>query len=246
MSDASKLNIYQRLALVMAAVPYVQKDVTIQGYKGISRDGVVAAVRRELLANGVLAVTTQATTADGVVVGGYRNTPRTDKEDNKLTIYWGAYITRFTNIDNPADFVEVQHAAEGQDYNDKAPGKSATYAEKLNFIKGLCLETGINDEERNPEDAPPAEEAPRAATGKAPIKQPKEKEPAEAPEDNTPASAGMLKMIRAEAVAKGLAVNVEAAVKKAGHTMDAMPKTFAKKLLAKLEKTAMREPGQEG
>jgi hypothetical protein len=242
MNDATKLNIFQRMLKVQQAVEYVKKDVSIQGAgKGVARDAVVAAVRQHLIANGVYVYTSQTS-------GDYRNTPRTNKEDNKLTIYAGWYTTRFVNVDDPKDFIEVSHAAEGQDYGDKAFGKSSTYAEKLNLVKGLFLETGIDDESRNPgevvtDDTPPET---RPETGKAPIKTPKSKEPEAAPEDNTPASAGMLKMIRAEAVAKGLAVNVEASVKKAGYTMDAMPKTFAKKLLAKLEKSAMREPGQEG
>lgn len=236
MSESKTLNIHQRLSLVMLACPYVKKDTSIPGSgKGVSRDAAVAAVRRELLNNGVIAYTTQVT-------GGHRDTDRTSKAGTTLSIYVGTYTTRFVNVDDPKDFIEISHTAEGQDYGDKAPGKAATYAEKLNILKGLMLETGIADEERNPDETQePEPEKPAIRAPKA-----KGEEAAAAPEDNTPASKGLLTMIKAEAEAKGILSSVEEWVTKQGHSMDAMPKSVAMKARAKIEKAKMREPGQEG
>jgi hypothetical protein len=256
MNDATKLNIYQRMALVMDECPYIQKDTIVQGYKGVSRDGVVAAVRRVLLKNGVMAFTSQAS-VDGVVVGGYRDTPRTNEKDNKLTIYWGAYVTKFVNIENPSDLIEVQHAAEGQDYGDKAPGKAATYAEKLNFLKGLCLETGINTEERNPGETPqepapaPAIRAPKEKAAPAAEAEPAaEATPAAEPEDTSLASKGAIAMLTRDIEEKHLMPAVVTMLAKNKATLETLTRTRAKKLREWVARqpawAGEREPGQEG
>lgn len=239
MTDNAKLNIHQRLAAVMAECTYVKKDTSIPGSgKGVSRDAAVAAVRREMLKQGVIAYTTQ-------ISGGHRETDRTSKQGTTLSIYVGTYTTRFVNIETPTDFIEITHSAEGQDYGDKAPGKAATYAEKLNILKGLMLETGIADEERNPGEESEPEPAP---AGKAPIKPPKAKGEAapEAEEDKTPATKGLITMLKSAAEAKGLLSNVEAILKKSGCTFENVTKVRAKKALDWVESQTMREPGQEG
>lgn len=233
---SSNLNIHQRLSLVMTACPYVKKDTSIPGSgKGVSRDAAVAAVRRELLNNGVIAYTTQ-------VSGAHRETDRTSKQGTTLSIYVGTYTTRFVNVDTPTDFIEITHTAEGQDYGDKAPGKAATYAEKLNILKGLMLETGIADEERNPDEGP--EQEPEKPAIRAPKARGEQAAPAA--EDNTPASKGLITMVKAEAEAKGILANVEEWITKQGHSWDKLPKAVAMKAREKIEKAKMREPGQEG
>jgi hypothetical protein len=143
------LNIYQRLAAVAAnpEVAYIKKSVgTGQGdAKGVARDYVVAKVRPHLLAAGIYVSTSQVNPGTTEIAG--KSSKGTD-----LVRFTAMYATSFINVDNPEQRHVVQHEAHGNDYGDKAPGKASTYAEKLNIIKALCLETGIADEGRFPNE----------------------------------------------------------------------------------------------
>lgn len=141
MAHDTTLNIYQRLSAVMKEVEYVKKDTEtgVGNSKGVARDAVVAKVRKHLLANGIYISTSQVEKGDTIQL-------------EKGYLYVAMYETAFINVDNPSDNHRVQHAGHGKDSGDKGPGKASTYAEKLNIIKGLCLETGIDDEGREPTD----------------------------------------------------------------------------------------------
>ena len=242
MSDP-KLNLHQRMLAVWGECSYVRKDANIPGAgKGVARDAVVAEIRGALIKHGVLAYTTQ-------IRGERIASERKSSSGTPLSIYVGLYETRFVNVDKPEESIVVQHEAEGQDYGDKAPGKAATYAEKLNLIKGLMLETGIADEGRNPGDGDepaaspekPAIRAPRAKGADAPAK-------AAEPANDEPASKGLIEMLKADAIAKNVLAQVETRLKKGGHSLEAMPKSVAVKVRAFIESapTPEREPGQEG
>lgn len=247
-----KSNVYARIHAVMRAVGYVQKNAATgssrDSPKGVARDEVVAEVRAHLLAAGVIAYTTQ-------LEGRYVETSAKSSSGTQLMIYVGRYRTTFQSIhegDSPSYF-HVEHEAQGNDYGDKAPGKAATYAEKLNLVKGLMLETGIADESRNPGEGDQPEDKPAAPQGKPAIKQPKEKgeaaAAAPAAADDGPASKGLISMLKAEAEAKGLTATVEKKLKKAGHSWDAMPKSVAVKARAQVEaaeSALTKEPGSDG
>jgi hypothetical protein len=54
-----------------------------------------------------------------------------------------AFMTvRFVNIDEPADFIDVQSFGYGIDESDKGPGKAMSYAVKYALLKALGMETG--------------------------------------------------------------------------------------------------------
>jgi hypothetical protein len=146
MTDTAKKNIHQLLAEVAIEIPYVKKaSDTGVGGKGVARDEVVAKLRKAFLDRGVLVSTSQVA-------------PGTTLLMEKDVLYSGLYATSFINVNDPADRHVVQHEGHGKDRSDKAPGKASTYAEKLNIIKALCLETGIADEQRYPEDRDEDEE----------------------------------------------------------------------------------------
>lgn len=142
--DTKPMNIYQRLAHVasLKEVGYVRKEIDSgSGGKGVARDLVVATVRKHLLEAGVYVSTTQ-------ISGETIQTGSKSAKGNELIRYEGWYETSFINVDNPSDRHVVRHEAHGNDYGDKSPGKASTYAEKLNIIKAMLLETGIADEGR--------------------------------------------------------------------------------------------------
>jgi len=147
--STTKPNIFQRLAAVALHpdVAYVKKSVDSgSGGKGVARDQVVAQVRKHLFDAGVYVSTTQ------VGPGVTTQTGQKSSKGTELIRYTGLYATSFINTDDPEDRHVVMHEAHGNDYGDKAPGKASTYAEKLNIIKGLAMETGIADEARFPNE----------------------------------------------------------------------------------------------
>jgi hypothetical protein len=241
MAHDTKLNLSQRLLKVMEAVKYVKKDVTVPGSgRGVARDAVVAEIRDILLNNGIIVHTSQ------VGLGRYLETTRKSGSGTPMCSYAGFYQTTFTNVDDFKEQMIVGHEAQGDDFGDKAPGKAATYAEKLNLIKGLLLETGLNDEGRNSGDGDGKEGGEDGQQDGTPtsIKPPKGKAaPKETKADTTPASAGLLTMLKAQAEAKGVLTKVKAGLDKKGLTFENLTAAQAKGILTKIK--AEPEPDDE-
>lgn len=143
----SPLNIYQRVNEVRKMVLYVQKDKTVQNYKAVSHDMVVAMCRDAFVKHGIVTYPEQ--------VSGLMNPAgmKAAKEGggtvpDPMRLYEGAYLIHFVNMDEPADRISVRIEAHANDNGDKAPGKAVTYATKSALLKVLMLETGENDESR--------------------------------------------------------------------------------------------------
>jgi len=120
-----QLNVLQRLNGVQLEVDYVQKEKR-QGmrYSIVSHDAVTAKVRPVLVKYGVLY---------------YPRHLQTEQFGNRTQ----AFMTvRFVNIDEPADFIDVQSFGYGIDESDKGPGKAMSYAVKYALLKALGMETG--------------------------------------------------------------------------------------------------------
>ena len=118
-------NIHQRLAEVMQAVTYIQKERK-QGmqYTIVSHDAVTAKVRPALLAAGIVYYPVRC-----------EHTHNGNRAECSMTV-------RFVNIDEPTDFFEVPTFGYGVDPQDKGPGKAMSYAVKYALLKALGLETG--------------------------------------------------------------------------------------------------------
>lgn len=135
-------NIYQRINAVMKAVKYVQKDATVQNYKAVSHDQLIAVCRQHLVDNGIVIypnIVGDSGTSPVIAKGG---------EVSSMIRYQARYEVNFVNIDKPDDRIIVTVEAQANDAGDKAPGKSITYATKAAILKILSLETGIEDESR--------------------------------------------------------------------------------------------------
>ena len=124
MTDIKK-NVHQRIAEVMGAVTYIQKEhKTGMQYTIVSHDKVTAKVRPALLAAGVIYYPTRCD-----------HTQNGNRAECSMTI-------RFANIDSPDDCIDVQTFGYGVDSQDKGPGKAMSYAVKYALLKVLGLETG--------------------------------------------------------------------------------------------------------
>lgn len=127
MADAK--NIHQRIAEVMGAVSYIQKERK-QGmqYTIVSHDVVTAKVRPALLKAGVIYYPVRC-----------EHTHNGNRAECSMTV-------RFANIDEPSDFIDVPTFGYGIDPQDKGPGKAMSYAVKYALLKALGLETGDDAE----------------------------------------------------------------------------------------------------
>jgi len=139
------MNIYQRLNEVRKKVAYLQKDKKVEGkgYMAITHDAVTAAVREPFIEHGIFVVPTLIKSAmidSGTVTG----------KGNPFMRYEATYRISFVNCEDAADRVDVDIEAHALDEGDKAPGKAISYATKYAFLKLLSIETGLDDEAREP------------------------------------------------------------------------------------------------
>jgi len=150
-------NIYQRINAIRSQVAYIQKDKTVQTYRAVSHDMVVAVTRPYFVSEGVIVYPEQER---GQMNAKERKTDsKTGAEVwDAMRLYEGAYMIHFVNQDDPADRITVKVEAHANDNGDKAPGKAVTYATKSAILKVLMLETGENDESRIPQEREPTEE----------------------------------------------------------------------------------------
>lgn len=131
-------NVEQRMLAIQEEVRSVTKDTKVEfrstSYRGVSHDAVVVAVRDAAIRNGVLI------------------TPSITKWEDLGTRFNVELRTRFTNVDNPADFIDVTTVGQGMDTQDKASGKAMSYAKKYGLLLALQLETRDGDETRPSKD----------------------------------------------------------------------------------------------
>lgn len=152
MSEEGSKNIYQRIHEVMEKIKYIKKDTTVTGggtYKAVSHDNVIAQIRAELLNSRIAIIPTQ--------LSGEVLQLRDMKAEIKMHLYKGDYIISFICIDNPESKIDVNIQAHANDNGDKAPGKCFSYAVKTAILKTFMIETGVNDESRNPDNKKPVE-----------------------------------------------------------------------------------------
>ena len=150
----SDKNIYQRIHAAMMKVAYVQKDTSVgfgnSAYRAVTHDMVLAVLRPEMLAQGIV---TRVEQTGSEILHLRGANPKDDKSQYGQTLYAADFNVHFVNIDDPQDFMTVSVSAHGMDTMDKAPGKATSMAVKYAMLKTFGLETGENEEGRLAEKA---------------------------------------------------------------------------------------------
>lgn len=122
------MNVYQKIAAVMADVQYLAKDDSVEfkttKYKAISEEKVTSTLRKALLAHGL------------VVFPVEQHRERVGQITSVDVKY------RLQNIDDPDDYVIVCSSGDGADTQDKGAGKAMTYAFKYMFLRTFAIPTG--------------------------------------------------------------------------------------------------------
>ena len=115
-----KLNIYQKILLIMKDVDYVQKEKKkVNGqYTFVSHDTVASVIHPQLVKHGVMVVPTVI---------------KWEQDGNRTS---AVMAVDFVNADDPSDRFSVQSFGFGVDTGDKGPGKSMS--QKLMFKIEFC------------------------------------------------------------------------------------------------------------
>ena len=143
-------NLFQRINAVRAAIDYIKKDKAVStgsgSYKAVTHDMVTAMVRDHLVAHGIVSYP--------FLVESTSMPFEVDKDmvRAKQFRYEATYDFHFVNVDDPKDEIVIRIQAHAMDNADKAPGKALSYAKKTALLKLFDIETGEDDESRDPGD----------------------------------------------------------------------------------------------
>ncbi len=135
------MNICQRINEVRKVIEYIKKEKKVQNYKAVTHDQVTAMIRSHLIKHGVLIF-------QRMIRSETVNTNKQSSSGTPMVRHDADYEFDWVNMDEPTDRILTVFGASAEDYNDKAPGKCASYAMKTNMLKTLNIETGEDDESR--------------------------------------------------------------------------------------------------
>lgn len=134
--------VYEKILAVMSSVSYLNKDGFVEtgkgkGYKALTDEKVLAAVRPALVAAGlvILPVKMEQQRTDEQVKA-YDGSTKTNRITDVSVTY------RIINVSNPDDFVEVVSSGTGVDTQDKGIGKAMTYAKKYAILNSFLIPSG--------------------------------------------------------------------------------------------------------
>jgi hypothetical protein len=150
--EKNKLNLFQRINLVMQAVSTVNKGSTVdmgnnRSYTAVSHDDVTALLHGPLTSAGIVALSTieEATLDIYQTEKTYNN--NVTKSTGYIVKVW-ASVT-FINIDNPEERITTKCYAYALDSGDKATGKAYSMAVKYCYLKTFMLESLDEEESRD-------------------------------------------------------------------------------------------------
>ena len=139
MTQASTLNILQRINAVMQELDYLQKEKKSgMQYSFVSHDKVTGAIRPLLVKHGIVCWPTDY---------------NIKQEGNRTQLQCKVI---YASVDDRADSIIVDSFGYGIDAQDKGPGKAISYAMKYAHLKTFSLETGDDpDQDQHVKFEPP-------------------------------------------------------------------------------------------
>lgn len=150
-ADIKKMNIYEKMSAIQQEIVNVNKNLFVKmgngQYKAVGEGDVLSAVKP---AEAKYRIYSYPLTRDAVDIGvieSYDRNGIVKKQQNLLlkTTY------RFVNLDNTAEFIDMDSYGDGVDSGDKAPGKAMTYADKYALLKAYKIITGDDPDQEGSE-----------------------------------------------------------------------------------------------
>lgn len=140
-----KKNIYQRIQAVAQEIKGIDKDMAVgsgsASYKAVSDLNVTMKVKEAEAKHGIISIPIKQDLLKSEVL----TSPPDQYGKSKVTFVETIKMTlRIVNIDDPADFVEVESFGRGIDAQDKGFGKASTYARKYALLNAYKIATGVD------------------------------------------------------------------------------------------------------
>jgi len=188
MSEATKLNLHQRLVEVMRTMGAVGKGgKTNYGEKFEYHriDDIDEALRGALVQHGVVVM------IRAIKDRKLEHYSEPDKYGNPRTTWYAEcmVVIELVNADDPKDTSSIVGWGQGLDYGDKATGKAISYAAKAAYLSAFHLR-GQPDNEEDDIKAPPPANAPTEAPA---ANQPRITDAASVPKATKPATSKVSK-----------------------------------------------------
>ena len=146
MEESKKLNIYQKMLKATERISKVAKNLKVDiskssSYKAVSEADVLEAVKPVEIELGIYSYPVKREIIETNVLDTVKEYNGNRTESKQL--FMRLEVTyRFVNVDNPADYIDIITYGDGVDSQDKAPGKSMTYADKYALLKAYKIQTG--------------------------------------------------------------------------------------------------------
>lgn len=148
MSEYKDLNLYQKIQQVSDEVKNIEKNTVVgtgnNSYKAVADIDVLLAVKKAETKYGLVSIPVkqELVRSDQVQkIGRDGYTTVTFADIVKMTL-------RIINIDNTAEFIEVESFGRGLDPGDKGFGKASTYARKYALLNAYKIATGEDPDEQ--------------------------------------------------------------------------------------------------
>lgn len=144
-------NLFQRLAAITAELQTVGKNLTVktgkEGYKAVSERDIIDAVKPLEAKHGVYSYPMKRDTVAAEIL-------ETETQYGKKTSFYSRIKTvyRFVNVDDPADFIDMEVFSVGIDPQDKGDGKAMTYGDKYALMKAYKISTGDDPDQTASEE----------------------------------------------------------------------------------------------
>jgi len=146
------LNIYEKISLVGQDVKNIEKNLQVgnvtYGYKAVGDQDVILAVKEAENKHKIVSIPIKQELVNSEVI-------KTIDKDNKekLTFVDNIKMTlKIVNLENPAEFIEVESFGKGIDSGDKGFGKASTYARKYALLNAYKIATGADPDANKGDD----------------------------------------------------------------------------------------------
>ncbi len=138
-------NLFQRINEIRNEVTAVAKEANVDNkYRAVTHDDVTRMLRPLMIKHGVVSFLSLES-SEMVDTG-------VDWKNRRCMQLRSVFTVTYKNVDNPEEHYAVRVEAHADDAGDKAPGKTASYAQKYADLKTFSVPTGEDDEQRISED----------------------------------------------------------------------------------------------
>ena len=132
------MNIYEKIALIMSEVDYIQKDDHVQfkttNYKALSEEKITTIMHKQFVDHGLVVFPVE-------------------QEWTRLGDITHVDVRyRIVNVENPEEYIEVVSCGDGFDTQDTGSGKAMTYAFKYMWLRTFEIPTGEDHDKTSTEE----------------------------------------------------------------------------------------------